>query len=239
LLLHKCPHPYHKAKKRQALEKNAVIIFAVSLVFLFALGRFTVKGAEEFEIANKAQAEEIAELKKLNQAMQKKQDFVDSEKIISQQVEKDARIAQAGLHDELSAATEQLTFYQRIIAPEKFNKGVYAHSLSISRKDELGMKFQLVIAQGSDTKKAIKGRVELQIEGAQGNRMKTLKYSEVSAQKVSSLRFSLRYYQVLSGDIMLPAGFVPKQVIVKTIPSSSKSKASVKRWLWSEVVTSS
>ncbi|ORU89609.1 MAG: hypothetical protein A6F71_01215 [Cycloclasticus sp. symbiont of Poecilosclerida sp. M] len=238
MYLHKCPHPYHRAKKRQVIEKYAAIILAVSLVLLFLIGRFSVRGVEKYEEVNKALGEQIAQLEKTNNFLQKKQDFVDSENVISQQAEQSARRELAKLHDELSAATEQIAFYQRIVAPEKFTKGVYAQSFNISEDSGLGQKFQLVIVQGASTRRDVKGRVDIQIEGAQGNQMKALKFSEVSSKKRTSLPFSLRYYQVLSGEITLPAGFMPKQVIVKITASSSKSKPSVKRWLWSEVTTS-
>jgi hypothetical protein len=237
MLKHDCPHPYHKSKQRAFIEKAVPIIVIVGLLLTFYLGRLSVRDVAEF-------VEEIDGLKAdrtglitQNSKLTKQVDFLEGAKKIDQQAKNDARHALSELHDKLSEAKEQIGFYQRVVSPETLVKGPYVHSVDVSNGDNGRLDLQIVVAQGSNNKRAVKGKLSIQVVGLQEGKEVSLPFKAlVQEQAIAKLAFSFRYFQVLAADITLPVGFAPEQIVVTLDPSSAKAKNTETKWLWQDVM---
>jgi len=237
MLKHDCPHPYHKSKQRAFIEKAVPVAVVIGILLAFYIGRLSVRDVAEFVEEVDVLKAGRAELLTQKTELIKQVDFLESAKKIDQQAKNDARHALSELHEKLSAANEQIGFYQRVVSPETLVKGPYVHSVEVSNGDDGRLHIQLVVAQGSNNKRAVKGKVGLQVVGFQEEKAVILPLKElVQEQADTKLVFSFRYYQVLSVDISLPVGFVPEQVVVTLDPSSAKAKNTETKWLWQDVM---
>jgi len=238
MLKHDCPHPYHKSKRRAFFEKAVPIVVLVCVFLAFYLGRLSVRDVAEFVTEIDVLETERAELITQNVGLAKQVDFMESAKKIDQQAKNDARQALSELHDKLSEANEQIGFYQRVVSPETLVKGAYVHSFEVTNGDNDGqLHLQIVVAQGSNNKRAVKGKVGVRIDGRQDGKDVSLQLKAlVQEQADATLVFSFRYYQVLSTGIEFPVGFVPERVVVTLDPSSAKAKNTETKWLWQDVM---
>lgn len=238
MVRHQCPHPYHQTQRRRLIEKTALFIVIVLLVLFFVLGRLSVKDVKQYQADNARLKESVVKLTKANKALVKRLDFIESSKVIDAQSQKDARKSLVKLHEELSDTKEQLVFYQRVVAPETLIKGLYIDSFDIRPLDEKGgYDYELVLAQGTSQKQVIKGQYTFSIVGDWQGEEKEFLLEDLSIEGLKSGNFSFRYYELLTGEIKLPIGFIPKTVSMIINRSKKGSKPMQEQWLWREVVS--
>lgn len=231
--MHRCPHPYHLTKRRRYIERGALLIVLLGLAVSFIAGRLSVGSVESYQLENKRIRQAVKQLSQTNKELNQKQDFVESAKKINAYAEKESRLALSQLHDELSDTKEQLAFYQRVVAPETIIKGLHVSGFEISPvtgTDEY--QYELIIAQGANQKRAIKGRYSFSIQGQLDGVEVTLAFEQLTKKSLKTKAFSFRYYEILTGKIKLPQDFKPKQVDVVIQPSSKSAKPVERRWIW-------
>ena len=237
MIRHQCPHPYHQAKRRKAIERNSLVFILVALLLSFALGRFFVKSVDDYRHENTLLQTSLAELTRQNKELVKQQDFVESSKMIDAQAQKDSRRSLTKLHDELSEVKEQLAFYQRVVAPETLLKGLYINSFEVKPLDVgLGYEYQLILAQGAGQKRAIKGQYTISVVGELQGAEKVLSIKDMSLGEPQATGFSFKYYEILAGELKFPNGFVPLKIEVALNSAMKGSKDIKQHWLWSEAI---
>jgi cell division protein FtsB len=234
---HRCPHPYHQEKIRFVLEKAYPIVIVALLVVAFIAGRHSVGELLILSEENEKLQQKIETLDKVNKDLLKQQHFIDSGKKVDQLAKQDARRMLTDLHDELSDLKEQLRFYQQITSPESVVKGLYIHSFTVIKDVDSGrFNYQLTLAQVSDKRSVIKGKATFVIAGQQNDKPVRLEMKAVTIEQKEAAAFSFRYYQLLSGSMALPTGFVPEYVEVNVRPSSKSIKELHKKWQWEDVM---
>lgn len=219
------------------LMKKVFAAAVVGLLLAFIAGRYSVGDLLDLSAENTALQQQMATLTESNKLLLKQLDFVESGKKVDLLAKQDARRVVTLLHDELSEVKEKLKFYQRIISPESLVKGPYIHSFEVM-KDEANDAFhyQLTLAQVSNKRAAVKGKVSFVIVGHQKGKSVTLKMKSITTEQKETVSFSFRYYQLLSGALVLPKDFTPERVEAILKPSGKASKSLQKQWLWSEVI---
>jgi cell division protein FtsB len=239
MIHNKCPHPYHKTKQRKLVESSVVLVVILGFGLFFLLGQSSIQSIDAYKAENELLQRSVDDLTKANKELLKQRDFIESDKKIDAQAQKDFRQSLTSLQDKLSAAKEQLAFYQRVVAPETLVKGLYINSFQLKRiGDEQHYEYELIVAQGASQKRAIKGKYTLRVTGTQGGKEKSFSFAELSSSATKSKGFSFRYYEILKGKVILPQGFLPKQVVVKASPSTKKAKSVEQQWLWTDVISS-
>ena len=78
--------------------------------------------------------------------------------------------------------------------------------------------FQLVLTQAFTSSGITTGVVTLTLEGLEGQIAKSLTLAQLTDNKLKELPFRFKYFQEIAGDVVLPAGFVPRRVIVEVEP---------------------
>lgn len=207
----------------------------IGLGIFFMLGRYSVKGVDAYQAENSVLLEAVERLAADNKELMKQQDFIESSRKIDSEAQKDARRALLKLHDELSDAKEQLAFYQHVVAPETIVKGLYISSMEIKKvAGDDGYQYQLILAQGVSQKRSVKGKYSIGLVGMLDGQEK-----ELPLVKDNTGGFSFRYYQILTDEVVLPSGFLPKQLKVSVKQSLKNSTAITQVRSWSDVVAAS
>ena len=235
--MHRCPHPYHLTKRRRFIERGALLIVMLGLALSFIAGRFSVDSVESYQLENNRLRQTVKQLSDTNKELIKKQDFVENAEKIGVEAKKESRFALAQLHDELSDTKEQLAFYQRVVAPETIIKGLHVSDFEISPMNEDGeYQYELIIAQGANPKRAIKGHYSFSIQGQLDGVEMTLSFEQLTKKSYKKKAFSFRYYEILQGAIKLPQHLKPLRVEVVLMSYSKKAKVVEGRWTWQEVL---
>jgi len=236
MIRHKCPHPYHQAKRQRFVERYTLAIVIGCFVLLFIAGRFSVKSIAEYQVENASLQMSVDELTDINKELLRQQDFVENAKKIDEQAQKDSRHSLTKLNDELSDVKQELAFYQRVVAPETVAKDLYIDSFKINATGKAGVyQYKLIVAQGVNKKRAVKGRYSLSVLGKVAGKEKVLLLESMVASKQKTKRFVFKYYELLTGALVFEEGFMPEQVVVTVTPSSKGAATVRQQWFWREI----
>lgn len=110
---------------------------------------------------------------------------------------------------------KELSFYQKIMAPEMQEQGVVVDSLDIEATNSPGyFRFALVMMQRDARKELVQGDARIVIHGSRNGRPDTLSLTSLLQEPKDNLDFRFRYFEVLEGVFKLPEDFIPRRLEV-------------------------
>lgn len=142
--------------------------------------------------------------------------------------------ALAARQEEVASLRSDLSFYQRLMEGGAQQPGMSVHSLVLRKTDNArAFQFAVTLSQNLKRNRQASGTVELSISGEDGQRSARLGLAELGGTG-PTMEFSFKYFQQLSGLIMLPEGFKPASVRLKVLPEGSNSIE--REFMWKDVV---
>ena len=109
----------------------------------------------------------------------------------------------------------ELSFYQKVMAPETQEQGVVVDSLDIEATKSPGyFRFALVMMQKNKRKDLVQGQAQVVIYGSQDGVPAQLVLTDLMDSEEKALGFRFRYFEVLEGLFKLPEGFIPQRLEV-------------------------
>ena len=225
-------------RKNSFLHNGGVHALLIFLAILAGAGGYYIgqlrAGFNLFETA-KIKLELKASIDALEQ---KKSDLRDQLAIVQrssqveeeahQQVKSDLKI----LQQENVELREEVDFYRGIVAPRESAEGMRIDQFNIDQSEGENLyHFTLVLTQVKKNQRFARGVTTLVFEGEEKGLPKKLELKDVSVDKQKYLKFKFRYFQKFEGDIVLPVGFTPRQVVVEV--DSRKKKTIRRHFDWS------
>jgi len=140
-------------------------------------------------------------------------------------LERSEQVAKAALADvqqtmrerdeEIDALRADLAFYGRLVGGAR-REGLAVHMLTLKAvKDSQAWNFVVTLTQNFKRGQDVKGRVTVSVEGVQAGKLTTLDWAALSqGQNNAGIEYGFKYFQQVSGTIMLPPGFAANRVIV-------------------------
>lgn len=118
--------------------------------------------------------------------------------------------------DEIAGLRGDLTFYARLVGGSK-HEGLAVHAFRIKPvANSRAWNFTATLTQNLKLGQEITGHLTLSIEGVVDGKLKTLDWDALSQeQDKSGIGYGFKYFQQVSGTIMLPGGFAPNRVTVR------------------------
>ncbi|MBI5451734.1 MAG: hypothetical protein HY940_10305 [Gammaproteobacteria bacterium] len=142
-----------------------------------------------------------------------------------------------GLQDEILELKQEITFYQGIVSPNGSARGVRVQDFRLSKGGSSGaFHYEFVLMQVVSGSTQVKGVAEMTIVGLLHNQPHELRYADVIQGENRQLAFQFKFFQKLTGDMVLPDGFVPQQVKVRVIPEEKKLAPVEKSYDWNELI---
>ena len=134
------------------------------------------------------------------------------------------------LQQKIQEQRDAIEFYRGIMSPEDGGRGLRVQGVKLSRgAEEREYVVRLVLVQVMQHDRAVKGDVDLVLEGDENGVAKAYTLKElVPADEDSSWPFQFRYFQSFDRSLVLPDGFTPERLNVQ-IRSRTKSVDSVEQ----------
>jgi len=214
------------------------LILTVSAWFLFDYGRFSAG----FEI--ESALDQLEELQQNNESLKRAQ-FVLQEDItileqtrkVEQQAHDKVTDSLTDLQSEILELTQQLRFYQGIVSPSDIEDGAKIKNLRIERTAEQGRyHYTLILVQGPKRARRQIGAVSLRLNGELKGKSQTLLMKELTLEERSSHKYRFKYFQRLSGYIVIEKEFDPKQMWVRITPSAKGEEGHERDFLWADLL---
>ena len=120
---------------------------------------------------------------------------------------------------EIATLKEDLAFYERFVGTSAQRQPLGVESLSLSRREGQVWQFTAVVAQSAANEREVTGRLSFAVEGTQDGKLKKLAWAALrSGATDAGVPFHLKYFQRLSGEFVLPAGFTPTRITARVVP---------------------
>jgi hypothetical protein len=112
---------------------------------------------------------------------------------------------------------EQISFYQKVMAPELTQDGFVVESVEvISTASKNNYAISIMMLQRENIKSIIKGALKVKLQGSQNTVPIEYDVKELLDNQQDKMAFSFKYFQVLELRVTLPEGFIPEQIEIKT-----------------------
>jgi len=139
---------------------------------------------------------------------------------------------------ELLKLNQELHFYRTLYSPNADNSAIQVKVFNL-HKDQVTNRYVYDLVLTGVPKKKIKenasGVIGLSVDGEQQGILKRLVFEDISEVTETSLKFSFKYFQNISGSFSLPDDFEPSSVRVEVLHDKKKSKPIVTSYKWNEV----
>lgn len=115
------------------------------------------------------------------------------------------------------ALKEQVSFYQRVMAPEMTQDGFLVQRMEINPTlSERNFSIKMMLLQHEDVKAVIKGELRIQMFGSAQGKPVNFSIVDLQDEPKTSLAFAFKYFQVIETNITLPEGFTPERFEINT-----------------------
>lgn len=118
--------------------------------------------------------------------------------------------------EEIAGLRTDIAFYSRLVGGGARREGLAVHSVHVAPlKESRAWNVTVTLTQNLKRSQVSEGKVQVAIEGVNGGQLKNLPWSELSAGgEAGGMAFSFKYFQQVSGTVMLPEGFSPNRIKV-------------------------
>ncbi len=136
------------------------------------------------------------------------------------------------LQEEIARQNEEISFYKGVMLPNVGTKGLRIERLDVSPNSQGRVKYSVLLTQVVDKHDYVQGGVEISVLGQTGSEEKSFLLSELDNEKEDAIRFRFRYFQDINGEMLIPDGFEPREVMIVAQSSGSKAQRLEKRFDW-------
>lgn len=150
----------------------------------------------------------------------------------------DARTHQA-LADrdrQIADLRSELVFYESLVASGTGAAGLQIHSLEMNAAAHGVWRFMLTLTHDAREAPEARGRIRFSVEGVGDGELRELDWSQLgAANPEAGLEYAFKYFQVVRGDIVLPADFVPRRVRVRLVPVDTDTDDVERTFEWPDI----
>jgi hypothetical protein len=154
-----------------------------------------------------------AELEQARQELANVQASLEIERAASARVRGDLSEAQ----QQIARLEQEAELYRGLLDTSVRRSGLSVHSVDIiPSASEGSFHVRVVLVQKARKYAELAGNLRLGVRGKASGVQRQLAYPDIGVPRgVRSLPVRLRYFQVIEGDIELPAGFTPEALVIE------------------------
>ena len=226
--------PGIKRKRRLFFITGVMVMSALS----FLLGNYQIRQQHEKVVEQLDRlSEEYALLQQREASFRQQALNLESGRNIDSAAQQEIQ----GTIKEYKATIEQLekdvSFYQSIMAPSENIKGLQVQNVELKKtNDDKRFSYKIVLAQVADNKNYIGGLVAINVVGMQDDAKLILPLRDVSEdQSALGIKFKFKYFQDITGELILPEGFVAESIQVVAQADGTQASTLERSYMWNDL----
>ena len=134
----------------------------------------------------------------------------------------DVQASLAEREEEIAGLRADVAFYERLVGATSQRKGLNTHSVEFAQEAAGSWHYTVVVTQNLNRGAISQGQMRFSLQGVKDGKLTTVSWDELhQRQGAPGQAYSFRYFQQLSGSVMLPEGFTPQRVRVSLSGSGS------------------
>jgi hypothetical protein len=215
-------------------------LLLLALISVFGVASF-ISGRYE---ALEAQEQAIAERDQLLEDLQISQDENSSNNSRVVMLEKGGEVDRRSteglrqnmvdLRSQIATLQEEVAFYKGIMAPSSRKQNLRIQKFDLVKSLEVNRyKFKLVLTQVGANQRFISGLAGVNVVGILDGKQKVYGLRDLSEDiQDYGIKYKFRYFQEISGELVLPKGFIPESVDIVLQSNGSKAKRIENNFPW-------
>lgn len=227
--------PGIKRKRRLVFITGVLVMSAVS----FLLGNYQIRQQHQrvVEQLDKLSAE-YAALQQRETELRQQVFNLESGRSIDNFAKQEIQDTIRQYEDTIKQLKKDVSFYQGIMAPSENIKGLQIQNLELQKTaDDKRFGYKAVLAQITDNKNYISGVVLINVIGMKQGAKEVLALRDVDDDQSSlGIKFKFRYFQNITGELILPEGFVPESIQVVAQADGKKAAKLERSFMWNDLV---
>ena len=194
----------------------ALIIVALSLVF-YAGYEFADIHKNKLQSQNRLINKSLSNLSNVHEQLQSEFNVMKVELDIAKLTNERSQDTIKDSINREQDLKEQVSFYQRVLAPEKTQDGFVVQRMEINPTlSQRNYAIKMMLLQHEDVKAVIKGKLNIQLFGSAQGKPLNFSIEGLQDEPKTSLSFGFKYFQVIETNITLPIGFTPEKFEIST-----------------------
>jgi hypothetical protein len=217
------------------------VIFFVFLLFMAALSWLTyeygMSQGIELKVAVVQERDEIrVQLEEARITIQSMRSEIADLKLgeeVDALATEDVRKTVESLQTRIAQLNEEILFYKGVMAPSVGEKGLRIERLKVQKTTVPDrFKYSLRLTQVVDKHEYVQGGVRINFKGLEGQSEKEFKLSDLDKTRQEAIRFRFKYFQNIDGELTLPQGFEPREVMIVAQPTGGNAQRLEKKFDW-------
>tara|TARA_Y100000310_G_scaffold90188_1_gene87472 strand:+ start:1971 stop:2702 length:732 start_codon:yes stop_codon:yes gene_type:complete len=124
---------------------------------------------------------------------------------------------------ELEAQQELLSFYERVVAPEKTDEGFAIEGVEVFKLSDNTYQLRLVLLQSKQQKAVINGNLDIAVVGQRNSEAITLKSGE-SSLLAEDIKYRFRFFQAVNVTLIIEEDINPESISFSTTVYQYKTR---------------
>ena len=124
---------------------------------------------------------------------------------------------------ELEAQQELLSFYERVVAPEKTDEGFAIEGVEVFKLSDNTYQLRLVLLQSKQQKAVINGSLDIAVVGQRNGEAITLKSGE-SSLLAEDIKYRFRFFQAVNVTLTIEEDINPESISFSTTVYQYKTR---------------
>ncbi len=203
----------------------------LALVALLATASYFFGRIEALETQEKAIVERDQLIEELNSAQQSASSYNQRVLMLEKGGEVDRRSTEGlrqnmvDLRTQIATLQEEVAFYKGIMAPASRKYDLRVQKTEVEKTlEDRRFRYKVVVTQVGTNQTYIKGLVIVNITGLMNGKQKIFGLRDLSDDVQDyGIKFKFRYFQEISGELVLPKGFTPESIEVVLQSKGSKA----------------
>ena len=218
-----------------------MIIFCMFLLFMMAFSFLTyeygMRQGIELKVAIVQERDEIrVQLDKARAIIQSMRSEIADLKLgeeVDALATEEVRKTVESLQNRIAQLNEEILFYKGVMAPSVGEKGLRIERLNVQNTTTPNrFRYSLLLTQVVDKHEYVQGGVRVNFRGLDGQNEKEFKLSDLDKTRQEAIRFRFKYFQNIDGELTLPQGFEPREIMIVAQPTGRNAKRLEKKFDW-------
>ena len=211
-----------RSARRWRRTAGVVVLCLAALAAAFALG-----------LATPHRLGSLVDHTALRQA-NKERDALLQQVAVAQRAEQVARAANADLQqslrdrqEEIAGLRADLAFYSKLTDGRSKPEALAVHGVRVAAAATARVyNFSVTLTQTLKSGQVASGRIRVTISGVRGGKLVTLAWADLASnQDAGGVPFSFKYFQQVTGSVMLPPDFTPNRIHVEADAGGDMGRA--------------
>jgi cell division protein FtsB len=152
---------------------------------------------------------------------------------VDSRANEEVRQSVESLQDQVAQLNEEIRFYKGVMVPNAKDKGLRIERMAMEDTSEPDIfRYSLLLTQVVDKHDFVQGGVQITLLGREGGEETELLLSDLVNEDQKAIGFRFRYFQNIDGELVVPAGFEPREVLVIAQSSGRNAQRLERKFNW-------